>query len=119
MGQEEEKEKEETEEEDDEVKNALAAATVAAAAGSIAIVVEEDEKDEGDRRGMDDGTESVLRAVASCRLRFFGSFFISFPFHPPTLLLLLLFDDNLESLFASRTPRKLLYPSQSGSEIQP
>jgi hypothetical protein len=56
--------------------------------------VEEDEKDEDDRRGMDDGAESVLRAGASCRLRFFGSFFISFfisfPFLQPALLMLLL-----------------------------
>ena len=72
----------------------MAAAAAAAAAGSNAIAVEEDEKDEDDRRGMDDGAESVLWAGASCRLRFFCSFFfsflISFPFLSPALLLLLL-----------------------------
>ena len=107
----------------------MAAAAAAAAAGSNAIAVEEDEKDEDDRRGMDDGTESVLGAVASCRLRFFGSFFsffISFPFFPPALLLLLLLlllDDDPDSLFAPPAPphpsRKLLYPRKSGYEIQP
>ena len=66
----------------------------------------------------------MLRAGASCRLRFFFSFFISFPFLPPALLLLLLLlDDDPDSLFAPPAPphpsRKLLYPSQSGIEIQP
>ena len=100
----------------------MVAATAAAVAGSIAIVVEEDEKDEDDRRGMDDGAESALEAGASCRLRFFVSFFISFPFLPPALLLLLLLlllDDDAESLLAPHPSRKLLYPSQSGHEIQP
>ena len=122
---------EEEEEEEEENKNALAAAMAAAAAGSNAIVVEEDEKDEDDRRGMDDGAESAVGAGASCRLRFFGSFFsffISFPFLPPALLLLLLLllllpDDDPDSLLAPLAPprpsRKLLFPSQSGSEIQP
>ena len=102
----------------------MAAAAAAAAAGFNAIVVEEDVKDEDGRWGMDDGAEPALWAGASCRLRFFFSFFISFPFlQPALLLLLLLLDNDPDSLFAPATPphpsRKLLYPSQSGIEIQP
>ena len=115
-------------------KKAVAAATAAAAAGSTGAVEEaekedeeeedeedEEEKDEEDWRGMDDGAESALGAVASCRLRFFDSsifstfstffFFFFFP-HPAPLLLLL-------QPLVPHPSRTLLYPSQSGIEIQP
>ena len=92
--------------------------------------MEEDEKDEDDRRGMDDGAESVLRAGASCRLRFFFPVFTPFPFFPPALLLLLLLDDDNPDAALALPPRDSLallahllpllsYPSQSGKEVNP
>ena len=106
--EEEEEEEDEEEEEEDEEQHAraamassssvlsLATSIEATAEGPTSIIEEEedeekeedeedeeeeaekDEKDDDDWRGMDDGTESALGAVAGCRLRFFGSFFFSF-----------------------------------------